>query len=92
MEKNLLLLNLILPNQIKFRPWIVQPTEHYEELSIKEIIERNKIGLALILALFKIYLCNYKADNTQNCNNPYSRRGTGKFASKYLYQSIRYKS
>ena len=22
-------------------PWIVQPTEHYEELSIKEIIERN---------------------------------------------------
>ena len=23
-------------------PWIVQPTEHYEELSIDEIIERNK--------------------------------------------------
>ena len=23
-------------------PWIVQPTEHYEELSIEEIIERNK--------------------------------------------------
>tara|TARA_B100000965_G_scaffold403117_1_gene430528 strand:- start:1907 stop:2443 length:537 start_codon:yes stop_codon:yes gene_type:complete len=23
-------------------PWIVQPTEHYEELSIKEIIEKNK--------------------------------------------------
>ena len=23
-------------------PWIVQPTEHYEELSIKEVIERNK--------------------------------------------------
>ena len=23
-------------------PWIVQPTEHYEEISIKEIIERNK--------------------------------------------------
>ena len=23
-------------------PWIVQPTEHYEELSIKDIIERNK--------------------------------------------------
>jgi hypothetical protein len=23
-------------------PWIVQPTEHYEELSIDEIIKRNK--------------------------------------------------
>ena len=23
-------------------PWIVQPTEHYEELSIEEIIEKNK--------------------------------------------------
>ena len=23
-------------------PWIVQPTEHYEELSIKELIEKNK--------------------------------------------------
>ena len=23
-------------------PWIVQPTEHYEELSMKEIIKRNK--------------------------------------------------
>ena len=23
-------------------PWIVQPTEHYEELSIEEIIKRNK--------------------------------------------------
>tara|TARA_B100001057_G_scaffold483122_1_gene559450 strand:- start:1775 stop:2296 length:522 start_codon:yes stop_codon:yes gene_type:complete len=23
-------------------PWIVQPTEHYEELSIEELIERNK--------------------------------------------------
>ena len=23
-------------------PWIVQPTEHYEELSIEKIIERNK--------------------------------------------------
>ena len=23
-------------------PWIVQPTEHYEELSIKDIIEKNK--------------------------------------------------
>jgi hypothetical protein len=22
-------------------PWIVQPTEHYEELSIEEIIKRN---------------------------------------------------
>ena len=25
-------------------PWIVQPTEHYEELSIEEIVERNKKG------------------------------------------------
>ena len=23
-------------------PWIVQPTEHYEELSMEEIIKRNK--------------------------------------------------
>ena len=23
-------------------PWIVQPTEHYEEMSIKEIVEKNK--------------------------------------------------
>ena len=23
-------------------PWIVQPTEHYEELSIEKIIKRNK--------------------------------------------------
>ena len=23
-------------------PWIVQPTEHYEELSVEELIERNK--------------------------------------------------
>ena len=23
-------------------PWIVQPTEHYEEISIKEIVEKNK--------------------------------------------------
>ena len=25
-------------------PWIVQPTEHYEEISIEEIIKRNKKG------------------------------------------------
>ena len=25
-------------------PWIVQPTEHYEELSIEEIIKRNQQG------------------------------------------------
>ena len=25
-------------------PWIVQPTEHYEELSIEEIIKKNKQG------------------------------------------------
>ena len=25
-------------------PWIVQPTEHYEELSIEEIVKKNKQG------------------------------------------------
>jgi len=28
--------------RLDYDPWIVQPTEHYEELSIEEIIERNK--------------------------------------------------
>ena len=30
------------PIRLDSDPWIVQPTEHYEELSIKEIIEKNK--------------------------------------------------
>ncbi len=30
------------PVKLETDPWIVQPTEHYEELSIKEIIERNR--------------------------------------------------
>ena len=30
------------PVKLKSDPWIVQPTEHYEELSIKELIEKNK--------------------------------------------------
>ena len=30
------------PVKLDSDPWIVQPTEHYEELSIKKIIERNK--------------------------------------------------
>ena len=30
------------PVKLDSDPWIVQPTEHYEELSIKEIIEKNK--------------------------------------------------
>ena len=30
------------PVKLKSDPWIVQPTEHYEELSIKEIIKRNQ--------------------------------------------------
>ena len=30
------------PVKLNSDPWIVQPTEHYEELSIKKIIERNK--------------------------------------------------
>ncbi len=29
------------PIRLDSDPWIVQPTEHYEELSIEEIIERN---------------------------------------------------
>ena len=29
------------PIRLDSDPWIVQPTEHYEELSIKEIIEKN---------------------------------------------------
>ena len=29
------------PVRLDSDPWIVQPTEHYEELSIKDIIERN---------------------------------------------------
>ena len=29
------------PVRLESDPWIVQPTEHYEELSIAEIIERN---------------------------------------------------
>ena len=28
--------------KLKSDPWIVQPTEHYEELSIEKIIEKNK--------------------------------------------------
>ena len=30
------------PIRLDSDPWIVQPTEHYEELSMKDIIERNK--------------------------------------------------
>ena len=30
------------PIRLDSDPWIVQPTEHYEELSIKEIIKKNK--------------------------------------------------
>ena len=30
------------PVKLDFDPWIVQPTEHYEEMSIEEIIKRNK--------------------------------------------------
>ena len=30
------------PIKLDSDPWIVQPTEHYEELSIKKIIEKNK--------------------------------------------------
>ena len=30
------------PVRLNSDPWIVQPTEHYEELSIEEIIKKNK--------------------------------------------------
>tara|TARA_B100001121_G_scaffold99993_1_gene88493 strand:+ start:157 stop:693 length:537 start_codon:yes stop_codon:yes gene_type:complete len=30
------------PIKLHSDPWIVQPTEHYEDLSIQEIIEKNK--------------------------------------------------
>ena len=30
------------PIKLDYDPWIVQPTEHYEELSIEEIIKKNK--------------------------------------------------
>ena len=30
------------PVKLESDPWIVQPTEHYEELSIKGLIEKNK--------------------------------------------------
>ena len=30
------------PTRLDSDPWIVQPTEHYEELSIDEIIKKNK--------------------------------------------------
>ena len=32
------------PIRLVSDPWIVQPTEHYEELSIEEIVKKNKQG------------------------------------------------
>ena len=32
------------PVKLNDDPWIVQPTEHYEELSIEEIVKKNKQG------------------------------------------------
>ena len=32
------------PIRLDSDPWIVQPTEHYEELSIDEIVKKNKKG------------------------------------------------
>ena len=32
------------PVRLDSDPWIVQPTEHYEDLSVEEIIKRNKQG------------------------------------------------
>ena len=31
------------PIKLNYDPWIVQPTEHYEELNIKDIINKKKI-------------------------------------------------
>ena len=31
------------PIKLNYDPWIVQPTEHYEELTIKDIINKQKI-------------------------------------------------
>ena len=31
------------PVKLDGDPWIVQPTEHYEELSIEEIIKKNQL-------------------------------------------------
>ena len=30
------------PIKLKDDPWIVQPTEHYEDINIKKIIEKQK--------------------------------------------------
>ena len=30
------------PIRLNSDPWIVQPTEHYEDLSIEEILKQNK--------------------------------------------------
>ena len=32
------------PIKLNSDPWIVQPTEHYEELSIEDITEKNELG------------------------------------------------
>ena len=32
------------PVKLDSDPWIVQPTEHYEELTIEDIIKRNNQG------------------------------------------------
>ena len=58
------------PVRLDSDPWIVQPTEHYEELSIEEIIKKNKQG-QFALALFYIFLCNRKTYNTKYCYYPY---------------------
>ena len=61
------------PVKLDSDPWIVQPTEHYEELTIEDIIKRNNQGQWNLLALRKI-LANNKANQTQNCNYPNRRR------------------
>ena len=33
------------PVRLESDPWIVQPTEHYEELSIEEIIKKNRANI-----------------------------------------------
>jgi hypoxanthine phosphoribosyltransferase len=51
------------PVKLDSDPWIVQPTEHYEELSMEEIIERNKYGWNNSSPKNYI-LSNFKTNNT----------------------------
>ena len=51
------------PVKLEDDPWIVQPTEHYEELTIEDIIKKIIRASGILLALKKI-LANNKAYQT----------------------------